>query len=118
MQAVTGEDLKPIAATLNGYQRLKFKERTFPGIIENKECTIDGMLYRNLDEQTLERLDYFEGVAYERCLVDVQVDDEIEQAFVYVAKDEYWDWLSDEEWDLDLFKRKYLKLYLKGIADL
>ncbi|MEM6998481.1 MAG: gamma-glutamylcyclotransferase family protein [Pseudomonadota bacterium] len=117
MQAVTGKEFGPVPATLFGYQRFKFKERTFPGIINNKNCSIDGMLYRNVDEQSLERLDTFEDVVYERCVLDIQVDNEIEQAFVYVTRDEYKNYLSDEEWSLEDFKRNRLELYIKRIID-
>jgi gamma-glutamylcyclotransferase (GGCT)/AIG2-like uncharacterized protein YtfP len=116
MQAVTGLNLKPVAATLTGYQRFKIKERTFPGLIEKENTVTDGMLYRDLDETAIEKLDQFEDVMYERCLVDVQVNNETEQAFVYVTQKDYEDCLLDQEWSLEEFKSKYLKLYLKRIA--
>lgn len=116
MQAVTGKELKPVVATLTGHQRFKFKERTYPGIIQNEACSIEGMLYQGLNEETIEQLDQFEDVMYERCLLDVQAEDRMEKAFVYVTRDEYKDCLSDEEWNLGVFNRKYLKLYLKRIA--
>lgn len=118
MHAVTGKSINPIAATLAGYQRFAFKEKTYPGLIKNKACTIEGMLYRNIDQQTLERLDLFEDVAYERHLVDIQIDNKTEQAFVYVTKDEYKKWLSDKEWSLEEFKKKYLSFYLRDISKL
>jgi gamma-glutamylcyclotransferase (GGCT)/AIG2-like uncharacterized protein YtfP len=118
MQAVTGLDLKPVAATLPDYQRLKFNEKTYPGIIKKETCSIDGMLYKGLDQQAIERLDKFEDVMYERCLLEVQLGDKTEQAFVYVVRDEYQGCLSDKEWNPEEFKRKYLKLYLKRIAEL
>jgi len=117
MQTVTGNNLNPVVASLTGYQRFKFKDRTFPGIIKNKASSIDGMLYKNIDEQTLQLLDQFEDDLYERCLLDVQIDNQIERAFVYVVKDEYRNLLSEEEWDVEEFKRKYLKLYLRDISE-
>jgi len=116
MQAVTGLNLKPAAATLTGYQRFKIKERTFPGLIKKQSIITDGMLYRDLDETAIEKLDQFEDVMYERCLVDVQVNNETEQAFVYVTQKDYEDCLLYQEWSLEEFSKKYLKLYLKRIA--
>lgn len=116
MQAVTGLDQKPVVATLSGYQRFKIKERTFPGLIEKENTITDGMLYRDLDKTAIQKLDQFEDVMYQRCFVDVQVNNETEQAFVYVTQKEYEGCLLDQEWSLDEFKRKYLKLYLKRIA--
>ncbi|HIF50652.1 MAG TPA: gamma-glutamylcyclotransferase [Thiotrichaceae bacterium] len=118
MQSVTGCNLKSVAATLAGYQRFKFKDKTYPGIIENKACFVEGMLYQDLDEQTLSLLDHFESVLYERCLLNVVVNQmESEKAFAYVVKDEYRSLLSEEEWDLGEFKRKHLKLYLRDISE-
>jgi gamma-glutamylcyclotransferase (GGCT)/AIG2-like uncharacterized protein YtfP len=117
MQSVTGRSLDPVAATLAGYQCFKFREKTYPGIIKNKTCLVEGTLYKEFDEQILELLDHFESVLYERCLLDIQVGDQLEKAFVYVVKDEYRSLLSDEEWDLVEFKRKYLKLYLRDISE-
>ena len=117
MQAVTGKDLTPVTASLAGYQRFKFIDRTFPGIIKNDACSIEGALYKDIDEKILERLDQFEDLMYERRLLDVQVEDQTEEAFAYVVKDEYRRCLSEEEWDLEEFKRKYLKLYLRDISE-
>ena len=116
MQAVIGLELKPVAATLTGYQRYKIKERTFPGLIKKQGFVTDGMLYRDLDEDAIQSLDQFEDVMYERCLVEVQVGNEAEQAYVYVTQKEYEDCLLDQEWSLEEFRGKYLKLYLKRIA--
>ena len=116
MQAVTGLELKPVSATLTGYQRYKIKERTFPGLIKKQGIITDGMLYRDLDEDAIQRLDQFEDVMYERCLIDVKVGDKTEQAFVYVTQKEYEDCLLEQEWSLEEFRKKYLKLYLKRIA--
>lgn len=116
MQAVTGLNLKPIPATLKGYQRFKIKERTFPGLIEKQDVVTDGMLYRELDEDAIQSLDHFEDVMYQRRLVDVQVTDNTEQAFVYVTQKEYEDCLLNQEWSLEEFRKKYLKLYLKRIS--
>jgi gamma-glutamylcyclotransferase (GGCT)/AIG2-like uncharacterized protein YtfP len=115
IQAVVGNNLESEPATLKGFQRFKFKEKTFPGIIKNQTCVIEGMLYKNIDEQALMLLDQFEDVAYERRLVDIQVKDKTESAFVYVTRDEYREWLSDEEWSLEEFIKDDLELYLKRI---
>lgn len=116
MQVVSGLDLKPVVATITGYQRLKINERTFPGLIKKQGIITDGMLYRDLGKHALESLDHFEDVMYERCLVDVQVVDKTEQAFVYVTQKEYENCLLDQEWSLNEFRKKYLKLYLKRIS--
>ncbi len=118
MQAVTGKKLTPASAILNGYQRFKIKQRTYPGLIKNEACFVEGMLYHGIDDRSLELLDLFEDVMYERCLLDVQVDEEIKSAFVYVTKSEYRECLSDKEWSMEEFKTKYLSFYLRDISKL
>jgi gamma-glutamylcyclotransferase (GGCT)/AIG2-like uncharacterized protein YtfP len=80
IQSVIGRKPNSVAATLAGHQCLKFKDKTYPGIIKNKACSIEGMLYKEFDERTLQLLDQFEDSLYERCLLDVQVDNQIERA--------------------------------------
>ncbi len=118
MQSVIGKDLKSMPASLAGYQRFKFKNRTFPGIVKNKACSVDGMLYQDVDEEALSCLDQFEDIMYERCLLEVQLNNEVKQAFVYVTKDEYKNYLSEKEWNLENFEKKYLKFYLRDISKL
>lgn len=115
MQAVTGRDFNSRPAILSGYQRFKFKDKTYPGIIKNPEYSIEGVLYSGIDPDALTLLDEFEDVAYDRCLVEVMVNDQLEEAFVYIVNDEYKNFLSEEEWRLEEFERRYLKKYLKDI---
>ena len=118
MFAVTGSNFKSTPAKLNGYLRLKIKDTTYPAIIKKNNCSVDGELYRNIDQKTLILLDQFEDICYERLLVNVNVAEKKEKAFVYVWKNEYKNQLSDKEWSLEEFKRKYLKLYINRISDL
>ena len=86
MKLVTGVDFKFSSATLNGYQRFKIKDKTYPGIIKSPFQTINGVLYSGLDDHALILLDEFEDILYDRCLVDIE--NETDRAFVYVIKDE------------------------------
>lgn len=113
MKLVTGIDLPSVKARLNGYQRFKIKNRTYPGIIKNQKQFIEGILYKQLSNHALVLLDQFEDTLYERCLVDLE--NEAEQAFVYVIKDEYKNRLDDQAWSLEEFENKYLSKYLRDI---
>lgn len=113
MQLVVGVEIKSHPARLNGYQRFKIKNRTYPAIIESPNKVIDGIIYHGLGDHALVLLDQFEDILYDRCLVDIE--SETQQAFVYVIKDEYKHLLTDEVWSLEEFERKYLKKYLRDI---
>ena len=114
IKLVTGQAFPSRAARLNGYQRLKIKHRTYPGIIEDPNQSIDGVLYSNVDATALTLLDQFEDILYERRLVNIEGAKY--QAFTYVIKDEYKNRLANEEWSLEEFKQKYLDRYLKAIS--
>jgi len=114
MKLVTGLNLPFVPARLNGYQCLKIKNRTYPGIIKNPSQFIDGILYKEVSAHALVLLDQFEDILYERLLVDVV--GETQQAFVYVIKDEYSHRLDEQAWSLEEFKRKYLNKYLRDIT--
>lgn len=113
MKLVTGVDFKFSSATLNGYQRFKIKDKTYPGIIKSPFQTINGVLYSGLDDHALILLDEFEDILYDRCLVDIE--NETDRAFVYVIKDEYRICLANEAWSLEEFKSRYLNKYLRDI---
>ncbi len=113
IKLVIGVNPPSSPAKLNGYQCLKIKNRTYPGIIKKRNGIIDGILYKEVSDHGLVLLDQFEDVLYERSLVDIE--GETEQAFVYVVKDTFKERLSHEAWSLDEFKRKYLNKYLKDI---
>ena len=119
MQAVTGKDFPSIPGRLNGYQRFRIKDKPYPGIVKNAHSGMDGILYKEIDDYSLELLDEFEDVLYERCLVDVLVEDEdkTESAFVYVVADKYKHYLSNEVWSLRQFETESLGLYLQRIKN-
>ena len=115
MKAVTGKDFPSFPATLHGYQRFKIKGKTYPGIIKNESSAVEGTLYKGIDAESLVLLDEFEDISYERCLVDVMVNDKKENAFLYVTSEDYKQYLSSEEWSLEEFKRKHLKRYIERV---
>ena len=116
MQAVTGKHFASCAAILHGYQRFKIKGKTYPGIVKNENNAVQGILYKEIDAESLVLLDEFEDICYERCLVDVMVNNKKEKAFLYVTSEDYKQYLSNEKWNLEEFERKYLNKYLKAIS--
>ena len=115
MQAVTGKEFPSTSAVLNGYQRFKIKDRTYPGLIKNENNKIEGTLYNNIDDVSLQLLDEFEDICYDRCLVSVICDEKQQDAFIYITKEEYQYTLSKQEWSLEEFENKYLNKYLNAI---
>lgn len=64
MHAVTGRDLTYEPAHLEGYACYSLKRRNYPGMIRQVNSVVYGGVYKDLDAESLRRLDYFEGDEY------------------------------------------------------
>ena len=65
-RALTGRELSSEPATLEGYGRHALTKGGYPkvpAIVPAEEATVEGVLIRDVDEQTLAVLDEFEEVA-------------------------------------------------------
>lgn len=116
MQAVTGHLFRSEPATLSGYTRYRIKRHVYPGILATHFGYVDGLLYYDIDAESLRRLDEFESEVYDRkkIVVHLAALDNVE-AWTYVVAQRYKYLLSGEDWDLEQFKRQHLPHYLEGI---
>lgn len=107
MQEVSAHSLAGERALLSGYSRRAVIDHPFPALIESKDEQVWGVLYRQIPEDGWLRLDKFEGVAYARRAVQVQLaSGEVVEADVYVVEDAYRDMVSTELWDYEDFLEK------------
>ncbi len=112
MQAVTGSSFAAREATLGGYARFRVRGEAFPGAIRFAGHQIEGMLYEGLDPATMRLLDRFEGTLYRRRLVRLAAEaPEDVVAVVYVIRSRAL--LSHARWDVDRFRRRHLRYYLR-----
>ncbi|MBF8269499.1 MAG: uncharacterized protein HW386_1208 [Gammaproteobacteria bacterium] len=116
MAAVTGKTFRHEPATLSGYVRYRIKSQVFPAIITSGQDAVDGILYYDLNEHRLQRLDEFESEVYERREVHVHLaDGDTVTADVYIVAPRHQHLLSSEPWDLGQFKEQYLQSYLSRL---
>jgi len=116
MEAVTDQLFASVNAILRGYARYGIQKRTYPGIIEKQNHFVEGLVYQEVDAISLQRLDDFEAVEYFRKEVTVNLNDGSQvAAYTYVIPKECSDILTKEDWDLERFKKMYLKPYLKHV---
>jgi gamma-glutamylcyclotransferase (GGCT)/AIG2-like uncharacterized protein YtfP len=114
MVAVTTRKFRSIDAILKGYARFKVKDESYPGIIPASDAVTQGILYFDVDELSLERLDEFEGDLYQRTSVRVETKkEETLSAETYVIKPELRSCLSLQEWTLKEFAQKHLAAFLE-----
>lgn len=114
MYAVSTREFRFKDAILRGYARFTVKEESYPGIVPVADAVTEGVIYFDVDESSLERLDAFEGDLYQRTPVRVETEkDEILNAETYVIRPEYRGYLSSKEWNVKEFTHKHLEAFLE-----
>ncbi len=113
MYAVTTRKFRFKDTILRGYVRFTVKEESYPGIIPVTDAATEGIIYFDVDELSLERLDAFEGDLYQRIPIRAETKEkEILNAETYVIKPEYRGYLSSKEWNVKEFAQKHLEAFL------
>jgi gamma-glutamylcyclotransferase (GGCT)/AIG2-like uncharacterized protein YtfP len=114
MVAVTTRKFRSIDAILKGYTRFTVKGESFPGITPETGAITEGIIYFDVDEWSLERLDAFEGDLYQRIQIMAETKEkEILSADAYVIKPKFRSYLSSIEWNMKEFAQKHLKTFLE-----
>jgi len=114
MYAVTARKFRFKDAILRGYARFTVKGEFYPGIIPVTDAVTEGVIYFDVDELSLDRLDTFEGSLYQRTPVRVETKkEEILNAETYVIRPEYRGYLSSKEWNVKEFAQKHLEAFLE-----
>jgi len=114
MSAVTGRHFAAVPAQLPGYARYSLRRRRYPGLRPRRNHTTPGVLYRDVDPLSLQRLDAFEDAFYRRRRVTVYVGGEHPVlADVYVVEVASYRLLQPRRWELAVFRRHFLKPYLR-----
>jgi gamma-glutamylcyclotransferase (GGCT)/AIG2-like uncharacterized protein YtfP len=114
MYAVTTREFRFKNAILRGYARFTVKGESYPGIIPVTDAVTEGVIYFDVDELSLARLDAFEGNLYQRKPIRVETKErEIRDAETYVIKPEYRGCLSSKEWNVKEFNQKHLEAFLE-----
>jgi len=114
MVAVTTRKFPSIDAILKGYARFTIKGESYPGITPEPGAITEGIIYFDVDERSLERLDAFEGDLYQRIEIMAETKEKkILSADAYVIKPKFRSYLSSQEWNMKEFAQKHLKTFLE-----
>jgi gamma-glutamylcyclotransferase (GGCT)/AIG2-like uncharacterized protein YtfP len=114
MYAVTTRKFRFKNAILRGYARFTVKGESYPGIVPVTDAVTEGIVYFDVDELSLARLDAFEGDLYQRKPVRVETKErEIRDAEAYVIKPKFRNHLSSSEWNIKEFTQKHLEAFLE-----
>jgi gamma-glutamylcyclotransferase (GGCT)/AIG2-like uncharacterized protein YtfP len=114
MYAVTTREFRFKNAILRGYASFTVKGESYPGIIPATDAFTQGIIYFDVDELSLERLDAFEGDLYQRTPVPAEMEGgEIFNAEAYVIKPKFRNHLSSLEWNMEEFAQRHLEAFLE-----
>jgi gamma-glutamylcyclotransferase (GGCT)/AIG2-like uncharacterized protein YtfP len=104
-QAVVGRQFETVKGTASGYAIYRVRDAVFPGIISSGERdSVRGVVYLDVDQNALTRLDRFEDDFYRRAVVWVDCDDGRRRAAdAYVVPHENRHVLTAETWHAGQF---------------
>ncbi len=113
MYAVTARHFRSQKVILKGYARFVVKGESYPGIIPVIDAISAGIIYFNVDEPSLARLDIFEGDLYQRTPIQAETQGgKILNAETYIIKPEHRNYLSSKKWDVEEFVQNSLEAFL------
>jgi gamma-glutamylcyclotransferase (GGCT)/AIG2-like uncharacterized protein YtfP len=104
-QAVVGSSFKSVEGTARGYAIYRVEGADFPGIaVATEDDAVPGVVYLDVDDASIARLDTFEDDFYERQGLWIEcVDGQRRAAEAYVVPAQNRQVLSNEPWHRDTF---------------
>lgn len=101
---VAGRPLTTVPGEAAGYGVYRVDGREYPGMTPEPGATAAGTVYLDVDDETLARLDVFEGDEYTRLAVRVTCADGVDrECEAYVIPSESRRLLTDEPWTRESF---------------
>ena len=102
---VVGRSFETVAATAPGFEIFRVRDAVFPGIaVGTGNCSVPGLVYRDVDDKSAERLDRFEDDFYERRSIAVDcADGQRRMADAYVVPVANLGMLTNDPWTEDWF---------------
>jgi gamma-glutamylcyclotransferase (GGCT)/AIG2-like uncharacterized protein YtfP len=111
---VVGRQAESVDAFVMNYACRRLRGVKYPGLRPQVGARTAGTLYRGVDERDLERLDRYEGEAYQRRLLPVWLASrKREMAWCYTLRKPHLRRLTQETWSAEHFARHHLKAYLE-----
>src|SRR5690349_2256078 len=102
---VVGRSFETVAARAPGFEIFRVRDAVFPGIATGSgDCSVPGLVYLDVDDQSAERLDRFEDDFYERQSIAVDcADGQRRMADAYVVPAANHRVLTSEPWTGERF---------------
>jgi gamma-glutamylcyclotransferase (GGCT)/AIG2-like uncharacterized protein YtfP len=104
-KCVVGRRFETVSGTISDFAILLVRDETFPAIKPAKDGRVPGLVYLDVDDASLKRLDRFEGEFYERQELPVECRDTTLTADAYVISLAHRNVLTTENWTAEGLKR-------------
>src|SRR3954447_17177619 len=103
--AVVGREFDNTEGMVSGFAIFRVRDALFPGIAPaGEESSVRGVVYLDVDNASLQRLDAFEDVFYERLAISVDCHNGRRvEAQAYVVPEANRHVLTDEPWQREQF---------------
>jgi len=115
MQKVTGRCFTGEPAMLHDYARYCIDREVYPGLIAEAGAITTGVLYSGIDVASMAKLDDFEGDAYQRIKVNVQVNERPVSAAVYCMAPGQERLSNRQPWQAEAFVQRHMQSYLHDV---
>jgi hypothetical protein len=110
IKAVTGKVFTVESGVLHGYAQFTIKDEGQSAMIPFPDRMVEGVVYLDVDDDSLARIDAFQGNRFEREEVTVEAENgEWLEASAYCLKQRRRKILSAEEWSEDVYRDNFLK---------
>jgi gamma-glutamylcyclotransferase (GGCT)/AIG2-like uncharacterized protein YtfP len=110
IQAITGKPFVGQAGLLHGYAQFMIKDEWQSAMIPFPDRAVDGVVYLDVDKESLARIDAFQGNRFQREEVTVEGESGAWlEASAYCLKLRRRKVLSIHSWDEDDYREKALK---------
>src|SRR4051812_41893958 len=102
---VVGRQFESVEGSAAGYAIFRVRDAVFTGIVAAAgESIVSGVVYLDVDVPSLQRLDAFEDVFYQRRSISIDCNDGRRvEAEAYVVPETNRHVLTDEPWDRERF---------------
>ena len=104
-QTVVGKSFTAVNGKVRGYAVYRVKDAVFPGMVAERGKIVSGVVYLDVDDESVARLDRFEDDFYERQSIWLDCDDgEKRSAEAYIVPLSIQSVLTSELWDREAFR--------------
>ncbi len=117
MGMVTGREFAGTPAIARGCARYAIEGELYPGLVPEVGAETRGVVYLDVDEESVSLLDRFEGEWYMRTTIRLETGTgDLIDADAYLLRDSERHRVSGTRWDIDVFRREGVEEFLRRYA--